>query len=73
MELFRGDIERGTLNGLLGDLGFTSLARQVPLEAWYNISISQFISLCMFALGLAILYRRGREVLFHPAPLAAST
>jgi phosphatidylglycerol:prolipoprotein diacylglycerol transferase len=73
VELFRGDIERGTLNGLLGDLGFTSLARQVPLEAWYNISISQFISLCMFALGLAILYRRGREVLFHPAPLAAST
>jgi len=73
VELFRGDIERGTLNGLLGDLGLTSLARMVPLEAWYNISISQFISLCMFTLGLAILYRRGREVLFHPAPLAAST
>ncbi len=73
VELFRGDIERGTLNGLLNDLNLTALAQKVPLEAWYNISISQFISLCMFSLGAAILYRRGREVLMHPAPLAAST
>ena len=74
VELFRGDVERGTLNGLLGSLGLTSLAERVPLEAWYNISISQFISLCMFGLGLAILYRRGREVFFQqpqPAPTSA--
>src|SRR5215813_5228134 len=55
VELFRGDVERGTLNGLLNSLGLTSLAQKVPLEAWYNISTSQFISLCMFGLGLAIL------------------
>jgi phosphatidylglycerol---prolipoprotein diacylglyceryl transferase len=74
VELFRGDVERGTLNGLLSSLGLTSLAERVPLEAWYNISISQFISLCMFGLGLAILYRRGREVFFQqpqPAPTSA--
>jgi phosphatidylglycerol---prolipoprotein diacylglyceryl transferase len=73
VELFRGDLERGTLNGLLSSLGLTSLAERVPLEAWYNISISQFISLCMFGLGLAILYRRGREVFFQqPQPLPTS-
>ena len=73
VELFRGDIERGTLHGLLSDLNLPSLAQRVPLEAWYNISISQFISLCMFSLGAVILVRRGREVLFHPAALPAST
>jgi phosphatidylglycerol:prolipoprotein diacylglycerol transferase len=74
VELFRGDVERGTLNGLLSSLGLTSLAERIPLEAWYNISISQFISLCMFGLGVAILYRRGREVFFQqpqPAPTSA--
>ncbi len=73
VELFRGDLERGTLNGLLHDLNLTGLAQRVPLEAWYNISISQFISLCMFTLGALILYRRGRSVLLQPAALAAST
>ncbi len=73
VELFRGDLERGTLNGLLHDLNLTGLAQRVPLEAWYNISISQFISLCMFSLGALILYRRGRAVLLQPAALAAST
>lgn len=72
VELFRGDIERGTLNGLLHDLNLPALAQKVPLEAWYNISISQFISLCMFSLGALILYRRGRTVLFQPAALATS-
>ena len=72
VELFRGDIERGTLNGLLHDLNLTGLAQRVPLEAWYNISISQFISLCMFSLGALILYRRGRALLLQPAALAAS-
>lgn len=74
VELFRGDVERGTLNGLLNSLGLTALAEGIPLEAWYNISISQFISLCMFGLGLVILYRRGREVFFQqpqPAPTSA--
>jgi phosphatidylglycerol:prolipoprotein diacylglycerol transferase len=66
VELFRGDVERGTLNGLLNSLGLTSLALKVPLEAWYNISTSQFISLCMFGLGLAILLRRGRQVFWQP-------
>lgn len=72
VELFRGDLERGTLNGLLTSLGLTSLAQKVPLEAWYNISTSQFISLCMFGLGATILYRRGRQMLFTPTPAAAS-
>lgn len=53
VELFRGDVERGTLHGLIPS---------VPLEAWYNISTSQFISLCMFALGATILYRKSREL-----------
>jgi phosphatidylglycerol:prolipoprotein diacylglycerol transferase len=72
VELFRGDLERGTLNGLLGSLGLTSLAQKVPMEAWYNISTSQFISICMFALGLTVFYRRGRQALFNPTPATAS-
>lgn len=72
VELFRGDVERGTLNGLLNYLDLTSLAQKVPLEAWYNISTSEFISLCMFALGATILYRRGRQMLFSPTPATAS-
>lgn len=63
VELFRGDVERGTLNGLLNSLGMATLAEKVPLEAWYNISTSQFISLCMFTLGATILVRKGRQVL----------
>lgn len=57
VELFRGDVERGTLHGLLNYLGATGLAAKVPLEAWYNVSTSQFISICMFALGATVLYR----------------
>lgn len=48
VELFRGDFERGTLHKLID---------QVPLEAWWNISTSQLISLVMFALGVALLVR----------------
>ncbi|MHB8875401.1 MAG: hypothetical protein ACYC8T_17085 [Myxococcaceae bacterium] len=66
VELFRGDVERGTLNGLLNYLGALSLAGKVPLEAWYNISISQFISICMFTLGAVVLVRKGREVMAAP-------
>ncbi|HLL55116.1 MAG TPA: prolipoprotein diacylglyceryl transferase [Myxococcaceae bacterium] len=62
VELFRGDLERGTLHGLLGSLGWGGMAARVPLEAWYNVSTSQFISLCMFGLGAVLLYRYGRNV-----------
>lgn len=56
VELFRGDFERGTLHQLI---------EAVPLDAWWNVSISQLISLVMFALGLTLLVRRSsasREV-----------
>ncbi|MBM7112044.1 prolipoprotein diacylglyceryl transferase [Archangium primigenium] len=61
VELFRGDTERGTLHGLLRSLGASGLAEAVPLEAWFNISTSQFISLCMFTFGATLLYRRIRQ------------
>jgi phosphatidylglycerol:prolipoprotein diacylglycerol transferase len=61
VELFRGDTERGTLHGLLESLGARGLADAVSLEAWYNISTSQFISLCMFTFGATLLYRRIRR------------
>ena len=48
VELFRGDFERGTLHKLID---------QVPLDAWWNISTSQFISGVMFALGVTLLVR----------------
>jgi phosphatidylglycerol:prolipoprotein diacylglycerol transferase len=59
VELFRGDVERGTLHGLLQSLGAQGLADAVPLEAWYNVSTSQFISLCMFAFGAVLLSQKG--------------
>lgn len=61
VELFRGDTERGTLHGLLADSA-PSLAHWVPLEAWYNISTSQFISLCMFTFGATLLYQRSKRL-----------
>jgi phosphatidylglycerol:prolipoprotein diacylglycerol transferase len=66
VEAFRGDLERGTLHGLLESMGLLDLAARVPLESWYNISTSQFISLGMFAAG-ATLMVRGRRGL-HPLP-----
>ena len=48
VELFRGDAERGTLHQLID---------AVPLDAWWNISTSQFISLVMFSLGVTLLVR----------------
>jgi phosphatidylglycerol---prolipoprotein diacylglyceryl transferase len=66
VEVFRGDLERGTLHGLLESLGLVELANRVPLEAFYNLSTSQFISLGMFAAG-ATLMVRGRRGL-HPLP-----
>jgi phosphatidylglycerol:prolipoprotein diacylglycerol transferase len=47
------------------------LADKVPLEAWYNISTSQFISICMFSAGAIILYRGGKHV-FFPARMTAA-
>ncbi len=74
VELFRGDTERGTLHGLLADRA-PGLAAWVPLEAWYNISTSQFISLCMFTFGATLLYQRGRRLSeaagLGPTPSAA--
>ncbi|WP_224368013.1 prolipoprotein diacylglyceryl transferase [Hyalangium versicolor] len=74
VELFRGDTERGTLHGLLSDAA-PSLAHWVPLEAWYNISTSQFISLCMFSFGATLLYQRtrrlGGEASLGPTPSPA--
>lgn len=61
VELFRGDLERGTFHGLLQSLGMETLARAVPLEAWYNISTSQFISLCMFTFGAVLIWRQSRQ------------
>jgi phosphatidylglycerol---prolipoprotein diacylglyceryl transferase len=66
VELFRGDVERGTLHGLLNYLGMTGLAEKVPLEAWYNMSTSQFISLCMFSLGTWVLVRGAQTVSAQP-------
>lgn len=66
VELFRGDLERGTLNGLLNYLGLNALAQSVPLEAWYNISVSQFISMCLFSLGVTILVTKGRALRAQP-------
>jgi phosphatidylglycerol:prolipoprotein diacylglycerol transferase len=48
VELFRGDFERGTLHKIID---------AVPLDAWWNISTSQFISLVMFSLGVTLLVR----------------
>jgi phosphatidylglycerol---prolipoprotein diacylglyceryl transferase len=77
VELFRGDLERGTLHGLLEDwLGTQALAARVPPEAWYNVSTSQGISLIMFAIGAALMVRglRGVEPLppLPAAPVPAS-
>lgn len=73
VEAFRGDLERGTLHGLFDSLGLLDLAAKVPLEAWYNLSTSQFISLGMFAVGATMMVRgrRGLQPL-PPVPVAAT-
>ncbi|NPC50949.1 prolipoprotein diacylglyceryl transferase [Corallococcus sp. AB032C] len=74
VELFRGDVERGTLHGLLESLGAQGLAGAVPLEAWYNVSTSQFISLCMFTFGALLMARHrpaGEAAGLGPTPSAA--
>lgn len=53
VELFRGDLERGTIHGLIPS---------IPTGAWYNISTSQFISFAMFSFGTYLLVKNLREV-----------
>ncbi len=65
VELFRGDLERGTLHGLISS---------VPTDAWYNISTSQFISLLMFSFGAWLLATNLKQVAARgPADLSALT
>lgn len=65
VELFRGDLERGTLHGLINS---------VPTDVWWNISTSQFISLVMFSFGAYLLVKNLREVRAQPpVDLAALT
>lgn len=59
VELFRGDLERGTLHGLIPS---------VPTTAWYNISTSQFISMVMFSFGAWLLAKNFRDLRARPAP-----
>jgi phosphatidylglycerol:prolipoprotein diacylglycerol transferase len=58
VELFRGDLERGTIHGLIDS---------VPTGVWYNISTSQFISLVMFSFGAYLLGKNLRTVSARPA------
>ena len=66
VEVFRGDLERGTLHGFLTSFGLEGLAARFPPEAWYNLSTSQFISIALFVAG-AVLMARGRRGL-QPLP-----
>lgn len=57
VELFRGDLERGTLHGLIPS---------IPSGAWYNFSTGQFISFAMFSFGAYLLVKNLREVKAQP-------
>lgn len=57
VELFRGDLERGTIHGLIPS---------IPLGAWYNISTSQFISIAMFSFGAYLLVKHLRDLKAQP-------
>jgi len=50
VETFRGDEERGRIFGM-----FPS----IPRQAWFNVSTSQFVSIAIFATGVAIWLRYG--------------
>lgn len=58
VELFRGDLERGTIHGLIPS---------IPTTAWYNVSTSQGISMAMFGFGAYLLVKNLREVRAQPA------
>ncbi len=57
VELFRGDLERGTIHGLVPS---------IPSGAWYNISTSQFISIVMFSFGAWLLVTNFRAIKAQP-------
>jgi phosphatidylglycerol---prolipoprotein diacylglyceryl transferase len=57
VELFRGDGERGTIHGWVD---------AIPREAWWNISTSQFGSICIFSLGAWLLYTQYRKYASRP-------
>ncbi|MGV3623561.1 MAG: prolipoprotein diacylglyceryl transferase [Archangium sp.] len=57
VELFRGDLERGTIHGLIPS---------IPSGAWYNISTSQFISIAMFSFGAYLLVKNFRDLKAQP-------
>lgn len=65
VEMFRGDVERGTLHGFVV-AHLPSMANAVPVNAWYNLSISQFISIVMLSLGSWVLAKNFREVSHKP-------
>ncbi len=69
VELFRGDLERGTLAGLLKSLG---MANSIAPEAWYNVSISQFISICLFSLGAWVLISKAKARQAEPELVVAA-
>jgi prolipoprotein diacylglyceryl transferase len=64
VEHFRGDLERGTLHGFLAARGMPDA---VPTDAFYNLSTSQFISLCMFSLGTWLLVKNFAALGRRPA------
>lgn len=57
VEVFRGDGERGTIHGWVD---------AIPREAWWNISTSQFGSLCIFSLGAWLLVTQYRKYAARP-------
>ena len=64
VETFRGDSERGTLNGFFSKHGYEALAARFPLEAWYNVSTAQLICLCTVIAGTVLLvwgFRQSRS------------
>lgn len=61
VEVFRGDLERGTVHGLFTSLGWQHLAAKVPDEAWFNISTSQSIAIVMVIAGVALLWQHRRK------------
>lgn len=72
IELFRGDLERGTMRGLFDSFGMTELSAKIPLAAWYNVSTSELISVAMFLVGASILWQNGKHLLRRAAPAPAA-
>jgi len=58
VEMFRGDEERGRIFNI--GHAFISAIPNAPWTAWYNISISQFVSIAIFAAGVVVWAKYGR-------------